>query len=48
MGGEDEGNDKDDSFLVCHFSNGGGCPSLMWNFRHGGQWVLASGAGRKP
>lgn len=35
-------------FSLCHFSNGGGCHSLMWNFRRGGQWVLASGAGRKP
>ena len=35
-------------FWLCHFSNGGGGHSLMWDFRGGGQWVLASGAGRKP
>ena len=26
-------------FWLCHFNNGGGCHSLMWNFRGGGQWV---------
>ena len=35
-------------FWLCHFNNGGGGHSLTWDFRGGGQWVLASGAGRKP